>query len=162
MFTLASCLITSNLPWFMDLTFWFPMQYCSLQHWNLLSHQDTFTTGRLFCFGSISPFFLELFLHSSPVAYCGTYQPWEFIFQCHIFFPFHTVHGVLKARILKIGGDGGVEGCALIFSCENTKTTTSCWPTIDRRMLDAAQRRYPTSKGWWEAATRLYLGHNLS
>ena len=25
----------------------------------------------------------------------------EFIFQCHIFLPFHTVHGVLKARILK-------------------------------------------------------------
>ena len=31
----------------------------------------------------------------------GTYRPGEFIFQCHIFFPFHTVHGVLKARILK-------------------------------------------------------------
>ena len=31
----------------------------------------------------------------------GTYQPGEFIFQCHIFFLFHTVHGVLKARILK-------------------------------------------------------------
>ena len=30
-----------------------------------------------------------------------TYQPEEFIFQCHIFLPFHTVHGVLKARILK-------------------------------------------------------------
>ena len=31
----------------------------------------------------------------------GTYQPGEFIFQCHIFLPFHTVDGVLKARILK-------------------------------------------------------------
>ena len=31
----------------------------------------------------------------------GTYLPGEFIFQCHIFLPFHTVHGVLKARILK-------------------------------------------------------------
>ena len=31
----------------------------------------------------------------------GTYQPGEFIFQCHIFLPFHTVQGVLKARILK-------------------------------------------------------------
>ena len=97
------------------------MQYCSLQHWNLLSQQDTSTTGRHFCFGTISLFFLELFLHSSPVAYCGTYRPGEFIFQCHIFFPFHTVHGVLKARILKIGRDGGVEGCALIFSCRTPK-----------------------------------------
>ena len=33
MFTLAiSCLTTSNLPWFMDLTFQVPMQYCSLQY----------------------------------------------------------------------------------------------------------------------------------
>ena len=31
----------------------------------------------------------------------GTYRPGEFIFQCHIFLPFQTVHGVLKARILK-------------------------------------------------------------
>ena len=31
----------------------------------------------------------------------GTYQPGEFLFQCPIFLPFHTVHGVLKARILK-------------------------------------------------------------
>ena len=30
-----------------------------------------------------------------------TYQPREFIFQCPIFLPFPTVHGVLKARILK-------------------------------------------------------------
>ena len=30
----------------------------------------------------------------------GTYHPQEFIFQCLIFLPFHTVHGVLKARIL--------------------------------------------------------------
>ena len=31
----------------------------------------------------------------------GTYQPGKFIFQCPIFFPFHTVDGVFKARILK-------------------------------------------------------------
>ena len=30
-----------------------------------------------------------------------TYQPGEFIFQCHIVLPCHTVHEVLKARILK-------------------------------------------------------------
>ena len=29
------------------------------------------------------------------------YQPGEFIFQCPIFLPFHTVYAVLKARILK-------------------------------------------------------------
>ena len=31
----------------------------------------------------------------------GIYQPGEFIFNCPIFLPFHTVHGVLKARIPK-------------------------------------------------------------
>ena len=31
----------------------------------------------------------------------GTYQPGEFTFLCPIFLPFHTVHGVLKARILR-------------------------------------------------------------
>ena len=29
----------------------------------------------------------------------GTYRPGEFIIQCPIFLPFHTVHGILKARI---------------------------------------------------------------
>ena len=55
MFTLAiSCLTTSNLPWFMDLTFQVPMQYCSLQHWTLLPSPVTSTPGCCFCFGSIS------------------------------------------------------------------------------------------------------------
>ena len=41
---------------------------------------------------------------SSPLfssSILGIYQPGEFIFQCHIFLPFHTVIGVLKGRILK-------------------------------------------------------------
>ena len=45
------------------------MQYCSLQHWTLLLSPVTSTTGCCFWFGSIPPFFLELFLHSSPIAY---------------------------------------------------------------------------------------------
>ena len=32
----------------------------------------------------------------------GTYCPGEFIYQCPVFLPFHTVHEVLKARILKL------------------------------------------------------------
>ena len=69
-FTLAiCCLTTSNLPWFMDLTFQVPMQYCSLQHWTLLPLPVTSTTGCCFCYDSIFSFFLELFLHWSPVAY---------------------------------------------------------------------------------------------
>ena len=69
-FTLAiSCLTISNLPWFMDLTFQVPMQYCSLQHQTLLLSPVTSRTGYCFCFDSILSFFLELFLHWSPIAY---------------------------------------------------------------------------------------------
>ena len=62
-------LTTSNLPWFMDLIFQVPMQYCSSQHWTLLPSPVASITGCWFCLGSISSFFLELFLHSSPVSY---------------------------------------------------------------------------------------------
>ena len=64
-----SCLTTSNLPWFMDLTFQVPIQYCSLQHQTFLPSPVTSTAGGCFCSGSIPSFFLELFLHWSPVAY---------------------------------------------------------------------------------------------
>ena len=70
MFTLPiSCLTTSNLPWFMDLTFQVPMHYCCLQYWTLLPSPVTSTTWVFFCFGSISSFSLELFLHWFLVAY---------------------------------------------------------------------------------------------
>ena len=118
MFTLViSCLTTSNLPWFMDLTFQVPMQYCSLQHRTLLPSPVTSTTGVVFALAwslhsfsekvmaphsstlawkipwtaeaggllsmglhrvghnwsdlaaAAASFFLELFLHWSPVAY---------------------------------------------------------------------------------------------
>ena len=70
MFTLViSCLITSNLPWFMDLPFQVPMQYCFLQHQTLLPPPDTSTTGCCFCFGSAYSFLLKFFLCSSAVAY---------------------------------------------------------------------------------------------
>ena len=70
MFTLAiSCLTTSNLLWFMDLTFQVPMQNCSLQHRTLFPSPVTSTAGRCFHLGSIPSFFLELFLHWSPLAY---------------------------------------------------------------------------------------------
>ena len=36
-----------------------------------------------------------------PSSILGTYQPVEFIIHCPIFLSFHTVHGVLQARILK-------------------------------------------------------------
>ena len=77
------------------------MQYCSLQNRILLLSPVTSTAGYCFCFGSIPSFFLELFLHWSPSSILGTYWPGEFLFQYLIILPFLTVHGVLKARILK-------------------------------------------------------------
>ena len=46
----------------------------------------------------------HILMHISPLfssSILGTYQPGEFIFQCHTFLPIHTVHGALRARILK-------------------------------------------------------------
>ena len=64
-----SCLTSSKIPWFMDLTFQVPMQYCSLQHLALLPSAVISTTGCCFCFHATSSFFLELLLHGSLVAY---------------------------------------------------------------------------------------------
>ena len=50
---------------------------------------------------------LHLFLLSDVISplisssILSTYRPGEFLFQCPIFLPLHTVHGVLKAGILK-------------------------------------------------------------
>ena len=102
MFTLAiSCLTTSNLLWFMDLESQVPMQYCSLQHWTFLPSPVTSTIGCCFCFGSVSSFFLELFLHCSPVAYWAPTDLGSSSFNVLSFCLFHTVHGVLKIIILK-------------------------------------------------------------
>ena len=85
----------------MDLIFQVPLQYCSLKHWTLLPSTVTSTTGHCFCFAPVFSFFLELFHHSSPVAYWAPTKLSEFISQSHIFLPFHTVHEILKTRILK-------------------------------------------------------------
>ena len=88
MFTLViSFLTTSNLPWFINLTFQIPMQYCSLQHHTWLPPPDTSTTGCCLLFDSGPSFLLELFLCSFPVVFCHLLTR-EFIFQCHIFFAF--------------------------------------------------------------------------
>ena len=93
-FTLAiSCVTTSNLPWFMNIALQVPMQYCSVQHQTLSTSTVTSSTGCCFSFGPISSFFLELFLHWSPVAYwssISSVQTWgvhlsvsyHFAFSC--------------------------------------------------------------------------------
>ena len=86
MFTLAiSCLTTSNLFWFMDLTFQIPMQYCSLQHLTFTSITSHIHNCVLFLL-----WFL-LFILSGVISslisssILGTYLPGEFFFQCPFF-----------------------------------------------------------------------------
>ena len=99
-FTLViSCLTTFNLPWFMDLTFQVPMQYCSLNIETCFYHQSYQQLGVVF---SLPPS-LHSFWNNSPLissSMLGTYWPGEFIFQCPVFLPFHTGHGVIKASVL--------------------------------------------------------------
>ena len=92
-------------------TFHFPMQYCSSQHQTFLSSPDTSTAEHHFCFGPTTSFFQEVLLtafRSSPVVYWSSSElggGWGMgvavcvIFQCYIFLPFSTVHGVLQARV---------------------------------------------------------------
>ena len=88
-FTLTiSCLTTSNLPCFIDLTFQVPMEYCSLQHRTLLPSFVISTTGCCFFFGFIASFFLELFLYSSAVAYWAPTNLGNSSFSVISFFPF--------------------------------------------------------------------------
>ena len=95
-----SCLTTSNLtlihgsniPGSYAILFFTTLDFTSIT-----SHIHNWT---LFLLCLISSFFLEFSpLISSSIL--GTYQPGKFLFQCPIFLPFHTVHGVLKVRILK-------------------------------------------------------------
>ena len=135
MFTLAiSCLTTSNFPWFMDLPFQVPMQYCSTasDFTSIINHIHSWVLFLLW----LHPFILSGVI--SPLissSILGTYWPGEFIFQCPIFFHFHTVHGVLGChvgppkmdglwwRILtKMWSTGEGNGKPLQYSClENPK-----------------------------------------
>ena len=72
-FTLAiSCLTTSNLPWFMDLTFQVPMQYCSLQASDLASITSHIHSWVLFLL-RLHPFILSGVI--SPLISSGILAP---------------------------------------------------------------------------------------
>ena len=99
MFTLTiSCLTASDLPWFMGPGSHAILFFTASDFTSITSHIHNWMLFLLWLhlfilFGVISP------LISSSIL--GTYRPEEFIFQCPIFSPFHNVHGVLKARVLK-------------------------------------------------------------
>ena len=92
MFTLAiSYLITSNSPSFMDLTFQVPVEWSI----GLYSHHQIHPQ-----LGAVSTLVQPLLSFWSYFS-IHTYWPGEFIFQCPIFLPVHTVDGVLRVRMLQ-------------------------------------------------------------
>jgi len=96
-FTLAiiSYITMSNLPWLMDLTFQFPMQYCSLEHWTLLSPADIHNWALFLLWPNL--FILSIAISPPfPYSILDTFQSGGHIFQCHVFLPFHSVRGVLE------------------------------------------------------------------
>ena len=100
---IISCLTRSSLPWFVDLTFQVPKQYCSLQHRILLLLPDTTTAEHQIRFSPAASFTLGrlvLLLCSSPVAYWTPSDLRGLIFWGHIFLAFYTVYEVLTASIL--------------------------------------------------------------
>ena len=69
----------------------------------------TFTTRHIHSWASF-PLWSSHFILTRPISNCSslfsssildTFWPGGIIFWCHIFFPFHTVHGVLQARTLE-------------------------------------------------------------
>ena len=99
LFSLAiSCLTTSTLLWFMVPGSYAILFFSASDFTSITSHIHNWA---LFSFwlclfipsGVISPLFSSSIL--------STYWPGQFIFHCPVFVPFHTVHGVVKARILK-------------------------------------------------------------
>ena len=94
-FSLAiSCLTTSNsIPGSYAI-----LLFTALDFTSITSHIRSWVLFllwfRLFIFSGVA---FPLF----PSSLLNTYQPGWLIFQCHLFFPFHTVHGVLKTSILK-------------------------------------------------------------
>ena len=69
-FTLAiPCLTTSNLPWFMDLTFQVPMQYCSYSIGLYFHHLSHAQLSVVFALAPSLRSVLELFIHWSTVAF---------------------------------------------------------------------------------------------
>ena len=99
-FTLAiSCLTTSNLIHGPDIpgsyAIWL---FTALGLASITSHIHSWVLFLLW----LHPFILSGVI--SPLissSILGTYRPWEFLFQYPIILPFHTVHWVLKARIVK-------------------------------------------------------------
>ena len=84
----------------MDLTFQVPMHIAVYSIGPCFYQQSHPQLGIVFTLAPSLQSFWSYF-STALQSILGTYWPGEFLFQCPIILPFHTVHGVLKARILK-------------------------------------------------------------
>ena len=100
MFILAIlCLTMCNSPWLLDLTFQFLFDFF------FIASDFTFTNRHIYNW----PSFLlwpSLFILSGTISMLISSSVLEtshggIIFCCHIFLPFHIVHGILEARTLE-------------------------------------------------------------
>ena len=86
--------------WATELTDWTDviLLFIASDFTSITSHIHNWVLFLLWLHLFILPGVISLLISCSVL---GTYWPGEFIFQCPIFLPFHAVHGVLEARILK-------------------------------------------------------------
>ena len=112
------------------------MQYCSLQHRTLLLSPVISTTGYCFCFGSIPAFFLELFLHWSPVAYWAPNDLGSSSFSFLSFCLFILFMGFSRQEHIQVRGSGTEWQAAM--AKERPRGATPC-----PRPGAAAWRSYP-------------------
>ena len=131
----------------MNLTLQVPMQYCSLQHRTLHLSPVTSTAGYCFCLGSIPWFFLELFVHWSPVAYC-TYRPGEFLFQYPIILPFHDYTMKMTNRF---------KGLALV-----DRVLGELWMEVHNTVQEAVTKIIPPKKERQEGKLVVWRGFKNS
>ena len=109
----------------MDLTFQVHMQYCFLQHRTLLLSPVTSTIEYWFCFSSIPSFFLELFLHWSPVVYWAP-TDWEVLPSVSYHFAFSY--------------------CS--WGSQGKNTEVACHSLLQWTTLCQTSPPWPTSLGW--------------
>ena len=84
----------------MDLTFQLPVQYCSYSIGPCFYHQSHPQLGIVFALAPSLHSFWSYF-STDLQQHIGHLLTWRFLFQYTIILPFHTVHAIFKARILK-------------------------------------------------------------
>ena len=114
------CLTMCNLPWLLDLTFQFLFDFF------FIASDFTFTNRHIYNW----PSFLlwpSLFILSGTISMLISNSvletsPGGIIFWCHIFLPFHIVHGILEARTLEWFAipSSGEPGFIRTFYCDSS------------------------------------------